>query len=408
MARGGWPNFKLPVKVPTAKEVVDKVTDAAKKVINVSILAAISAPLAGLVVAELARMEAQLNDGRAKQLPQWLRNAVYRNYPDVNLEKVRYGESMNLPTPDRNTAMTIGYNIYFPRPINLDHFQEMTGISQTESFASDLHWVLHELEHTSQFLKSGGNQYLWATKYVVATTLSLDWKFSVNATHDSIQLERDADAKADSLLNLTASYFSRGLPTPRQHAFQWHSLVSENNAQDLTEKHPYPTAGINVISQNGRYVFTVQGDGNLTIHITENNTLIWESRTAGKACPPFYLCRTEDRNQLILGGWHFNPKDQTAVWTRIWQTPLFTLSNTGNNGGFYLVDPALKYTAGSDVGLHVTDDGVLSARLARNGMLVVDGYSRPVAIWESPAPGITTQVIVPITTTLPAANRGAW
>lgn len=54
--------------------------------------------------------------------------------------------------------MTIGYNIYFPTTIGLElknfpsEWNEQ--YNRLTKFAQSLQWIMHEMEHTSQFFKA--------------------------------------------------------------------------------------------------------------------------------------------------------------------------------------------------------------------------------------------------------------
>ena len=107
--------------------------------------------LSPYLAAYLQSLELQINDGRAKHLPPWLKHLIYTRYPNVQIDKVRYGENIKMATIQPGTAMTIGYNIYFPGSINLDPAKIITTYAGGWDLARDVHWILHELEHIVQF-----------------------------------------------------------------------------------------------------------------------------------------------------------------------------------------------------------------------------------------------------------------
>jgi hypothetical protein len=114
-------------------------------------------------------------DGRWKALPDHLVAAIQSGYSN-QLSQVRYAEGIRTSNGD---AQTFGDSIYFPRSINLMD-------------ADDMHWLLHELQHTDQF--RGNTQAAKLCDYVLQAV-------SVGFDHDKIRWEREADSKADRMLN---------------------------------------------------------------------------------------------------------------------------------------------------------------------------------------------------------------
>lgn len=149
-------------------------------------------------------------------------------------------------------------------------------------------------------------------------------------------------------------------------------------------------------SPDGRFVFRVQGDGNLVVYAPDN-VLIWQSHSSGKACPPFWLICSAERYALLLQGYTFLPQGNAPILTTIWQTVPYRVPTIP--GVFYFVDPTWSLIQQSDaLRLVLTDAGELQAQLTFADL-------RPqVVIWSSPGHPITTQPIYSTTTTLPAAN----
>jgi Domain of unknown function (DUF4157) len=114
--------------------------------------------------------------GRWKALPFPLIEYLQGEYSSVNLASVRYAE--NIRTVD-GSAHTFGNRIYFPSGLDLTNF-------------GDLHWMLHELEHTVQYASRGGKSTMLCEYQAKFVGSGLD--------HDQIDMERAADRKADYLV----------------------------------------------------------------------------------------------------------------------------------------------------------------------------------------------------------------
>jgi hypothetical protein len=114
--------------------------------------------------------------GRWWSLPDDLVVAIQRYYPEVNLRSVRF--AMGVRTAN-GAATTFGTDIYFPRQIYYSN-------------AGDLHWMLHELEHTVQYARrSSDSEFLceYAAKLL-----------GRGLQDESTDIERAADRKADFVL----------------------------------------------------------------------------------------------------------------------------------------------------------------------------------------------------------------
>lgn len=125
--------------------------------------------------------------GRWQQLPGALQSTLASEYPNINLADVIFADGVDTV---HGQAITIGNRIYFPGQINL-----------LEN-ASDFHWMLHELEHVSQYQKHGGVAP-FMIKYLVNGALQILSNRSINI-HDEISLEREASDKADRIFETAA------------------------------------------------------------------------------------------------------------------------------------------------------------------------------------------------------------
>ena len=257
--------------------------------------------LSPYLAAYLQSLELQINDGRAKHLPPWLKHLIYTRYPNVQIDKVRYGENIKMATIQPGTAMTIGYNVYFPGSINLDPAKIITTNAGGWDLARDVHWILHELEHTAQFISSGTDKSTWAIKYLGASVLHAN--VNPSAAHDAIPLERQADAKADALLNIVLTGYTRQHPTYilplSAHGSDKSTIQLDIFINNTTV--PGFINGTSIHSPNEQYRCIVQGDGNLVVY-GPSNRIIWQSNTTARANPPFALGCSDDKTHMTLLG----------------------------------------------------------------------------------------------------------
>lgn len=387
-------------KVPI-NPVLQPIYDAGKTVIETAAKAVVilASPYVGLYITDvyLKPMENQLNQaGRAKRLPQWLKDFCRPHYSNINLDSIRYGEDIQMMTIQPATAMKIGYDIYFPCPIDLELINLPTaGWDQQRErlkyFTQSVAWILHEMEHTVQFYKAGGEKHLWVIKYVAQTGMFLKLGPS-DDSHDAIQLERDADAKAWSLYSEALKYFSRSRPTTPGTLYRG-VVLKPASATDVARG---LGEGSGLVSQDGRFVLRVQSDGNIVIYAPDNLP-IWKSNSAGKACPPYWLVCTPERDSMKLQGYTFKADSIEPILTTIWQTVEYRVPPIP--GVYYFVDPTWSLIQQCQY-LHIvlTDAGELQSQLK-----FADG--RPdVVTWKTGAHPITTQVIESTATTLPAAH----
>jgi hypothetical protein len=160
----------------TIQEVVDDVG----KTVDRWGLAAVSPKL--IPVSGYLEFLLQQGNGRWQRLPDDFKTC-YREHYGFNLDDVRFATNVNTI---HGQGITVDTQIYFPRDINL-------------SDRSDRHWMLHELEHVRQYQVVGGVS-AFLVKYAVQGGIEVGRNGSINI-HDNIRLEREADSKADRILD---------------------------------------------------------------------------------------------------------------------------------------------------------------------------------------------------------------
>lgn len=121
--------------------------------------------------------------GRWNGLPEALIQRV-QPYYSVDLRSVQYAVGIRTAN---GAAQTFGNRIYFPRSLDL-------------SERGDLHWMLHELEHVVQY--SGRFGYAGSLCEYTAKAIGSGFR------HDSIDWERAADAKANSIVDFALGVMS--------------------------------------------------------------------------------------------------------------------------------------------------------------------------------------------------------
>jgi hypothetical protein len=184
----------------TIQEVVDDVG----KTVDRWGLAAVSPKL--VPVSGYLEFLLQQGNGRWQRLPDDFKTC-YREHYGFNLDDVRFATNVNTI---HGQGITVDTQIYFPRDINL-------------SDRSDRHWMLHELEHVRQYQVVGGVS-AFLVKYVVQGGIEVGRNGSINI-HDNIGLEREADSKADRILDACSTTSSS------QQYFFSPPWVEENLAQ---------------------------------------------------------------------------------------------------------------------------------------------------------------------------------
>jgi Domain of unknown function (DUF4157) len=124
-------------------------------------------------------------NGRWQGIPDQIKAVIASQYPPINLDRVRYAENINTV---HGAAITIGYDIFIPRNIDLTD-------------GTDRNLIFHELEHVVQYQLRGGvrpflAEYLAKIPWLVINRRS----FSI---HDFIDIEQAAIAKS----NIVSQYF---------------------------------------------------------------------------------------------------------------------------------------------------------------------------------------------------------
>ncbi len=108
-------------------------------------------------------------------LPRDLVNILREHYA-IDFSRIRYATRIDT---EHGQAITLDHDIFFPSKINLKDY-------------SDLHWMLHELEHVRQFEVSPGFE-TFLVRY------GLDGLMH-RGRHDDMTLEKEADDKANSII----------------------------------------------------------------------------------------------------------------------------------------------------------------------------------------------------------------
>jgi len=208
--------------------------------------------------------------GKYKQLPAWLRMVLDDlDAYDFDLNLVHYAEGINT---GHGAAITIGYNIYFPRAVDL---------RQIPTSETDLLWILHELEHVIQYKRTGGiNAFI--VKYFAQSISKLNLK-TLNI-HDSLQIEKDADNKAKSLIQAVREG-AKDLP------IEWTDLVPVKNFVSVYATPNGGIGGYNLKSAADRaFAFDYDHSGKLD-HIAlyrPATGTIWILKNSGGAFSPVY------------------------------------------------------------------------------------------------------------------------
>lgn len=171
--------IKDPVK--TIKEESQRALDN----VGDMVLGAIAAPVLDAIKLYRAYLRKQ---GGLKPLPDKLISILERSnhYSNVNLRAVRYAE--NIKT-ESGCHVTFENEIFFCGEVDF-------------SSAIDLHVMLHELEHVSQYMAHGGfNAFI--SKYIIqiiAVVGSNPSSINMLAIHDKLGLEKDAENKAQNII----------------------------------------------------------------------------------------------------------------------------------------------------------------------------------------------------------------
>ncbi len=169
------PSFSFPV--PKPEEWPQKAKDFVRGLIDAAI-----APGVGVIVgAYFLYLETQA-EGKLKPIPDPLRSWLQPHY-NIGLNEIYYAENIDTV---HGQAITVEDHIYFPSAVNL-------------SKCDDACWIMHEIEHSVQYRTMGG-KVPFVAKYAaqIATNIIQTQSFDV---HDVLDIEADADAKADGLKN---------------------------------------------------------------------------------------------------------------------------------------------------------------------------------------------------------------
>jgi hypothetical protein len=256
--------------------------------------------LGGLLIDPVANAYIEFVEEQAKgkyqPLPQWLKLILSEdNSYDIDLSRVSYAEGIN--TLQADNAITFGYNIHFPRAINL----EREGLVK-----SDVWWILHELEHCVQYKALGGIGPFLAKYYVNSVVAGLGslqagtWEKYINKIHSNLQIEKDADSKAISLIDSVMSDLDDlSLSRPTVLGSSQGSRINCTN-QTIHE-------GEFLESNDGRFRFICQFDGNVVLY-GPGNSVLWKSSTDGIGKPPYRIVAQDDRNIVQYD------RENRAIW----------------------------------------------------------------------------------------------
>lgn len=134
-----------------------------------------------------------------KSLPDHLQEILAPHYP-INLSKVRYAE--NIDTVHK-AAITLENEIFLPNNINLHDKRDL--------------WVfLHELAHVRQYEVHGGFEP-FLVKYLINGGIQMAKHGTISAfeIHDEINLEKEANRKADDIIEEVCEKFIPSYRSPR-------------------------------------------------------------------------------------------------------------------------------------------------------------------------------------------------
>ncbi|KAL3441716.1 hypothetical protein BJX65DRAFT_243945 [Aspergillus insuetus] len=228
--------------------------------------------------------------GKYGPLPWWLKLVLKETASyNIDLSRVNYAEGID--TLQSGNAITFGYSIHFPRKLNLDRM----GPDR-----NDVHWMLHELEHVVQY-KTTGVVNAFVIKYVAQAVTSIgSWKVHINNIHDNMAIERDAESKADNLLDTVLQELcDLSLDRP--------TVPGKNLGPRLEMSNQRMYEGDYLQSNNGLYWFICQGDGNVVLY-GPKNSVVWSSSTDGMGHPPYRIVGQDDRNVVQYD------RDNMAIW----------------------------------------------------------------------------------------------
>jgi hypothetical protein len=220
----------------TIQEVVDDVG----KTLDRWGLAAVSPKL--IPVSGYLEFLLQQGNGRWQRLPDDFKTC-YREHYRFNLDDVRFATNVNTI---HGQGITVDSQIYFPRDINL-------------SDRSDRHWMLHELEHVRQYQVVGGVS-AFLVKYVVQGGIEVGRNGSINI-HDNIGLEREADSKADRVLDACSKTPSSQPAASNYQSFRLQTGTALHETADNFAFGVLPNGDLVAIKKSGT------GSGKTEVHI---------------------------------------------------------------------------------------------------------------------------------------------
>jgi hypothetical protein len=158
-------------------ETKEALNETKNEVLNQVIASKLSTPVDAIKL-YLSNLQVQAKS-KWQKLPEKLIE-ILKPYYKFDLSSVRFAENIDTR---HGQAITFEYQIFFPKAIDLTEEKE-------------LWWMLHELQHTQQYNDKGGlEQFL--LKYsldAIGQTIKQKSFF----IHDDIELEKEADAKANS------------------------------------------------------------------------------------------------------------------------------------------------------------------------------------------------------------------
>ena len=234
--------------------------------------------------------------GKYQPLPRWLKLILSENNSyDIDLSRVSYAEGIN--TLQAVDAITFGYNIHFPRAINLE---------REGPVKSDVWWILHELEHCVQYKVLGGIGPFLAKYYVNSVAGGLGslqagtWEKYINKIHNNLQIEKDADSKANSLIDSVMGDLddlSLGRPT----------VLGSSQGSRINCTNQIIREGEFLQSDDAPFRFICQFDGNVVLY-GPGNSVLWNSSTDGIGKPPYRIVAQDDRNIVQYD------RENRAIW----------------------------------------------------------------------------------------------
>jgi uncharacterized membrane protein len=210
---------------------------------------------------------------RYKQIPSDIRRILTKKYPGVSINSIRYAENVDTV---HGQAITVGYKIYFPSSVDFSN-------------DNDLHWLLHEIEHVSQYQAHGGVEP-FLIKYLVNGAIEIGRNGSIDI-HDAINLERDAENKANSILDSVIlslrgfNYkFTNKCSLPVRLAVRYKNLTDEWITRGWWNFEPgessyLSSSGNRLASRNSIYYYYAETTEDLGVNWSGNEQVSFDGRT---------------------------------------------------------------------------------------------------------------------------------